>query len=122
MVDEKPSRSFLAERLGMRIAALRKARNWTQAGLAERVGVETETVSRFERGATLPSLMTLETVSRVLEVGVGELLAETSLHPSDQAQLVSAWLAELGERDRAYVIDLVKRACEHLRSGAPSSG
>lgn len=111
----KKSRKSLADRLGAKIAALRKARNWTQSELAERVSVDTETISRFERGATLPSLKTVDRISRSLRVGIGELLTETSVQPDDQASTVSAWLAELDEIDRAFVMDLVKRACDHFR-------
>lgn len=85
MADTSRRNSSIAQRLGGRIAALRKSRRWTQAGLAERVGVDTETISRFERGATLPSLLTLEKLSQCLRVGVGELLAESSGQPDDQA-------------------------------------
>ena len=74
----------------MSIAALRKARNWTQSDLAERVGVDTETISRFERGATLPSLLTLEKISKSLKVGIGELLAESSAQPDALAFTLSA--------------------------------
>jgi transcriptional regulator with XRE-family HTH domain len=109
------SRESLAARLGAKIATLRKTRNWTQADLAERVGVDTETISRFERGATLPSLVTLEKISRSLQVGVGELLTETSVQPNDQASMLSSWLAELDEANRAFVVDLVRLTCDHLR-------
>lgn len=104
-------------RLGTKIAALRKIRNWTQADLAERVGVDTETISRLERGATLPSLMTLEKVSHSLQTGIGELLTETSVQPDDQASMLSAWLAELDEANRTFVVDLVRRTCDHLCRG-----
>lgn len=109
------SRESLAVRLGTKIAALRRTCNWTQADLAERIGVDTETISRFERGATLPSLMTLEKVSYSLQVGIGELLAETSVQPDDQASMLSAWLVELDEADRNFVVDLVRQTCDHLR-------
>jgi transcriptional regulator with XRE-family HTH domain len=36
------------------IKALRKAREWTQAELAAALGVDTATVSRWERGLSLP--------------------------------------------------------------------
>jgi transcriptional regulator with XRE-family HTH domain len=111
----KKLRRPLANRLGAKIAALRKARNWTQSELAERVEVDSETISRFERGATLPSLITLDRISQRLRVGVGELLAETSLRPDDQASTLSAWLTDLDESDRAFVVEMVKRACDHFR-------
>jgi transcriptional regulator with XRE-family HTH domain len=112
---KKISRASMAERLGSRIAALRKAQGWTQSELAERAGVETETISRFERGATLPSLPTLETLSGCLRVGISELLAEASAQPDDQAARISGWLGELSAPDRAFALDLLKRTCEHLR-------
>ena len=105
----------LALRLGASIAERRKACGWTQAALAERVGVDTETISRFERGATLPSLLTLEKLGDCLRVRVGELLTESSTQLNDQTPVLSAWLADLDERDRDFVLDLVKRTCDHLR-------
>ena len=111
----KRARQPLAVRLGTKIAALRKERGWTQAALAELVGVDTETISRFERGVTLPSLVTLEVISDSLRVGVGELLSESSALPSDQAAMLSAWLASLNASNRAFVVDLVQRTCAHLR-------
>ena len=114
-VQMKRTRQPLAVRLGTKIATLRKERGWTQAALAELVGVDTETISRFERGVTLPSLVTLEVISDSLRVGVGELLSESSALPSDQAAMLNAWLAPLDASNRAFVVDLVQRTCEHLR-------
>jgi transcriptional regulator with XRE-family HTH domain len=105
----------MAQRLSANIGVLRKARGWTQSDLAERVGVDTETISRFERGATLPSLLTLEKISQSLRAGIGELLAESRAQPDDQAILISAWLAGLDETDRNFVLDLVRSTCNYLR-------
>jgi len=54
----------LAVRLSRNIASRRRELNLTQAQLAERLCVDTETLSRFERGKHLPSLATLETLGR----------------------------------------------------------
>lgn len=116
MVGMRRSRQSLADRLGARIAALRQTRQWTQAHLAELVGVDTETISRFERGATLPSLTTLEQIGKSLQVGMGDLLAHTDVTPGDQALAVSAWLDGLDQHHRAFVLDMVKRTCDHLRN------
>lgn len=118
MVDRRRTISLLAQHLGANIAALRKSRGRTQSGLAERVGVDTETISRFERGATLPSLLTLEKVGKALRVGVGvaDLLAESSTLPDDQVARVGVWLAELSEVDRSFALDQMRRICVHLRA------
>jgi len=54
--------------IGLRIAEKRKERKITQEELAELVKVSTETVSRLERGVSIPSLKTLEKVSRALNI------------------------------------------------------
>lgn len=116
MVDEKELRHSLVSRLGAKLVVQRKRRGRTQSELAELVGVDTETISRFERGVSLPSLLTLEKISRSLRVGVGELLAESIAQADDQVQLFSEWIADLDEADRRYVLDLIKNTCSHLRS------
>ena len=97
MAVRRKARPALAERLGASLAAKRKSRNWTQAELAERVGVDTETISRFERGAALPSLVTLEKLAHSIRVTLAELLTESSARADDQALALSAWLNDLSD-------------------------
>jgi len=40
--------STLGNQLGKRVAERRKAHGWLQAELADKLGVETETISRFQ--------------------------------------------------------------------------
>ncbi|HHK2607947.1 MAG: helix-turn-helix domain-containing protein [Pseudomonas sp.] len=58
--------------LGKRIKGLRVDRGWTQATLAEALGCESMTVSRYERGEYAPSVEVLEQIATVLGVGIGE--------------------------------------------------
>ena len=60
-------------RLGRRIARQRKAAGFTQAQLAERVGVEPETISRIESGTRMPSLDRISLIAKALEVDLHEL-------------------------------------------------
>ncbi|MGQ0507976.1 MAG: helix-turn-helix domain-containing protein [Myxococcaceae bacterium] len=60
-------------KLGRRIADHRKLAKLTQAELAEKVGVATETISRLERGAAIPSLARLESVAAALGVELHDL-------------------------------------------------
>jgi transcriptional regulator with XRE-family HTH domain len=107
---EKP----LASRLSQNIAAQRRALGLTQAQLAERIGVDTETVSRFERGKHLPSLTTLERLAGVLLCTMADLLAEERPQSSDEAMMLSAWLAELGEEDREFAKGVLLQCCNYL--------
>lgn len=59
--------------LGSQIARIRKERDITQAKLAEMIDVTIETISRLERGVSIPSLKTLEIISNALNVPLKEL-------------------------------------------------
>jgi len=114
MVTRKSAGERLAQKLGANIATRRKARKWSQEDLAERLAVATETISRFERGATLPSLVTLQQISHVLRVPMAELLTESSGAPGDQALVIASWISDLRDDDREYVMGVVKMACDYF--------
>jgi len=57
-------------RLGKRIAELRRQRGLAQAHLADAVGTATESVSRIERAASIPSLAMLARLASALGVEV----------------------------------------------------
>lgn len=115
MGETAEARKRLGKRLGQRIAERRKSLDWTQDQLAERLGVDAETVSRFERGATVPSLVTLDRLARVLNTHTAELLSEASAAPSDQAMRISAWLASMPSEDSEFVVAQIKTLCDYLQ-------
>lgn len=66
----------LKRSLGARVRAARRRRGLTQEQLAELVGRTVEAVSNIERGTSLPSLATVERLSRYLEVPIVEFFEE----------------------------------------------
>ena len=65
--------SDLAKQLGRRVHLFRKQNGLTQAALAEKVKISNEFMSGIERGAKLPSLLTLEKLAGALRVGLKDL-------------------------------------------------
>jgi transcriptional regulator with XRE-family HTH domain len=55
------------EVLGRRIKALRKQAHLNQETVAERIGIDTKSLSRIECGTHYPSLETLEAISEVIQ-------------------------------------------------------
>ncbi len=115
MVDKQKESARLAKRLGSKIAERRKQLEWTQDQLAEHVGVDAETISRFERGANLPALPTLDRLSTALRVEVGDLLSKTMPAVPDDAVKLAAWIEGLSSKDRTFVMKIIRDCCEHLR-------
>lgn len=64
-----------AKALGKRIKGLRVDKGWTQATLAEALGCESMTVSRYERGEYAPSIEVLEQIASALGVGMEDFFA-----------------------------------------------
>lgn len=56
-----------AKKLGKRIKIARIENDMTQESLAKEVGTLQKSISRYETGATLPSLDTLEKFTKVLK-------------------------------------------------------
>ena len=99
-------------RLGKRIAELRHQRGLAQAHLADAVGTATETVSRIERAASIPSLDMLCRLASALGVEVEDLFSSKapSRRPAldpDVAKLV-AMVRSKPTAVRRRVLRLVK--------------
>lgn len=63
-----------AQKVGMQIAYLRKKKGMTQADLGERLNVTFQSVSKWERGETLPDTAVLPELARVLETTIDHIL------------------------------------------------
>ena len=118
MVDRKKETERLAKRLGKNIAEQRKQLGWTQEQVAERVGVDAETISRFERGANLPSLLTLEKLSIALRLSVGDLLSKQRPEAASEGAVFDALIANLSPDDRAFVMNVARSCCDYLGNRA----
>lgn len=60
--------------VGSRIKAARLSRGWKQGALAEMVGCDVNTISRYETGKVSPDIEQLMRLAEVLEVSPLELL------------------------------------------------
>lgn len=60
--------------LGMRIAALRRQRNWSQGELAGMLNISPSTIGMYEQGRREPSLDTAAELARVFEVSLDYLV------------------------------------------------
>jgi len=115
---KKNQGSKLGVILGANISERRKKLGWTQAELAERIGVDTETVSRFERGSNLPSLQRLEKLADALNIPLYRLVAASSPRADDQSHILNEWISELTPKDREFALNTLKQLCAHLAATA----
>jgi transcriptional regulator with XRE-family HTH domain len=97
--------------VGARLRAARRAAGMTQKQLAEAIGVESITVSRWERGVTVPALSRLRRVAEITETTVSDLVRAPDA-VSGQAAELAALREELAETRQ--LVDRVAQALERL--------
>ena len=85
MDDEK-----LKLQIGRNIAAYRKQAGLTQAGLAEKLNYSDKAVSKWERGESIPDILTLMQLAGQFEVTVNDLLTDPDALPGDPGTLEKA--------------------------------
>ena len=56
------------------IASLRKERGLTQSELATMIGVGDKSVSKWERGINVPDVLVLQSLAKIFNVSVNEIL------------------------------------------------
>lgn len=78
MDDEK-----LKRQIGRNIATFRKRMGWTQVELAEKLNYSDKAVSKWERGESVPDVLTLADLADAVGVTVNDLLADLNALPAE---------------------------------------
>ena len=78
MDDEK-----LKRQIGRNIATFRKRMGWTQVELAEKLNYSGKAVSKWERGESVPDVLTLADLADAVGVTVNDLLADLNALPAE---------------------------------------
>ena len=86
-------------KMGMRIRQLRKAKGWSQGGLAQKCGISMSFLGHIERGSRIMSMETFANICMALDAGADELLWGVA-GPSD-AVLDMLWNQRDGKKDKA---------------------
>jgi transcriptional regulator with XRE-family HTH domain len=97
--------------VGGRLRTARRSAGLTQKQLADELGVESITVSRWERGVTTPSLPRLRRIAELTQTTVSDLV-----RAPDAASAHAVELAALREElaETRAMVDRVARTLEQL--------
>lgn len=76
--------------IGDNIAMYRKRAGLTQAGLAEKLNYSDKAVSKWERGESVPDVLTLSQLAEQFDITVNDLLADPNALPGNPTSLEAA--------------------------------
>ena len=85
------------KKMGMRIRQVRKAKGWSQDGLAKKCGISMSFLGHIERGTRIMSMETFVNICRALDAGADELLWGVA-NPSDA--VLDMWYVPDKGRDK----------------------
>ena len=80
----------LKYQIGANIALQRKKAGLTQAGLAEKLNYSDKAVSKWERGESVPDVLTLAQLAEQFEITVNDLLSDPEALPEHPTNLEAA--------------------------------
>lgn len=106
--------AIFAKRIGQALARARNAAGMTQEQASEALGVNTETISRFERGYTLPPLGRLFELANLYGVQPEVLVAGGATRSLEPASDIANLINGLSGDDREFVRDWVAAMCARL--------
>ena len=93
MEDDK-----LKGRIGRNIAAYRKHSGLTQAGLAEKLNYSDKAVSKWERGESVPDVLTLVQLAEQFGVTVNDLIADPDILPEGDRTNLEKAMTQVSEK------------------------
>ncbi len=103
--------------IGSRIKQLRKAKNMTQADLAEKSGVEPSNISHIERAATKLSLPTLIRISNALGCTLDELVySNLSKSSHVSSKIIDELLSDCTDEEIMAIAEMIRTTKQILRS------
>lgn len=80
----------LKYQIGSNIAVQRKQAGLTQAGLAEKLNYSDKAISKWERGESMPDVLTLTQLAEVFDITVNDLLSDPNELPGNPTKLEQA--------------------------------
>ena len=83
--------------LNENIRALRKTKGLTQDELAIRLNVVRQTVSKWEKGLSVPDAEMLQNMAEVFEVSVSQLLG-SSINQNENVDIIAEQLSRINEQ------------------------
>lgn len=101
--------SDLDKRVGQAVARYRKAAGFSQAEVAEILGLSNDAISKMERGNIALNVARLFEFAQLYGCQATDFLTMTSPHLEDQYQYLSQLLQQLAPEERSTLLVLVEQ-------------
>ena len=88
----------LKRQIGINISSQRKRAKLTQAGLAEKLNYSDKAVSKWERGESVPDVLTLVQLAEQFDITVNELVSDPNALPDGTPNKLEKAMTQVSEK------------------------
>ncbi len=110
--NEIEDKMSLKQKVGKIISQRRKNLGLTQAQLAEKIGVEQESLSRIEKGVTGMKFSRLENLSEALDCSVADFFRNIDKSKDEGFNYIFEQVEKLNTKEREFFIKIVENVLE----------
>ena len=96
------------KKFGLRIKELKKDKNWTQDYLAEKLGMETQNVSRMEKGVHMPNISRIEILAEIFGVKISELFDFEHFSEKEKlTEIINTYIKNASLKDLQFLYKII---------------
>lgn len=103
-----------SRKIGAYISKLRKEKDLTQVELADKLNISHQAVSKWERGESLPDIMTIPIIANELEVSIDLLMSAGNKQPKPSKQ-IGKMVEHLSADQTEEVADLINSGATDVK-------
>ena len=107
----------IAKLFGETIAERRRAMGMTQEGLANKLDLSNDAVSRMENGRMAPKMSRFKDIAEALGCSVADLFPKADGNASDRAATIMEILEPLPDDAQEALVDIVARTAQVMKKG-----
>lgn len=106
------------KKIGANIRRERKRQMFTMEHLAEKVGITDNFLGKIERGESMPSLTTFNSIACALNVSMDSLVGETEPDTEHKFLISLMEINGLTEEEKARFVDFISMSIKYFKHGS----
>lgn len=103
------------QKIGKRLADLRKKNHFKQTELAEKLNVSQQVISNIERELTVPDIEFLKSAADLYKVSLDQLVGRDFLseETDDIEQKIISYIKQMDDKGKELSLDLLSQVAKH---------
>lgn len=106
------------QKIGERLAKLRKENHYKQADIAEKIGVSQQVISNIERGVTAPDIEQLKMIADIYNISLDQLVGREFIgeDTDDVDRQIISYIKQMDNEGKELSLGILSQVAQHRGS------